>query len=139
MAPPSPRPSWTPEMDATLLRMWPHARYLDMAKELNITIWYIKRHAKRLGLLEAPREDRTMPTFQEWHAIASETAQEFGLRPSTILGPAQTSRVCTVRWEAWRRLKASNPRFSLAGIGRTTGFDHTSVRYGLMRLAEGGR
>ncbi len=136
MSIPSPRPVWTPDMDATLLRMWPNRSYPAIAQTLGMTVWYMLKRAKRLGLPKRTRRGQVTPTFAEWVAIASEMAQEAGIRRCDLLGPNHSKAVFPVRWRAWRAMKDRNPRYSVAGIGRVSGFDATSVRYGLMRLAE---
>lgn len=78
---------------------------------------------------------RTHPPASAWMRIATEEAIRSGLRPADVLGGTHRRPVAYARWRAWRALKEAYPKASLLGIGTVSGFDHTGVRYGLMRLA----
>jgi len=77
------------------------------------------------------------PPQAAWLRIAAEEAQRSGLRLAGVLGGSKQRPYVYARWRAWQRLQDEFPRASLAGMGRTTGFDHSSVRWGLMRVSGG--
>lgn len=102
------------------------------------------------------RRLRFEPSFEEWHRAALDEARKAKVPLRLVISgnklpavPVEYGRICeeqrraclerqkaiVARWKAWRRLK-DNPRYSLAGIGRATGWHHTSIMHGLDRLKE---
>lgn len=79
----------------------------------------------------------THPPESAWLRFASEEAIREGLRLADILGARKGRRVAYARWRAWQRLRDEYPRCSVLGIAKVSGFNHTGVRYGLIRLAGG--
>lgn len=70
-------------------------------------------------------------TPKRWEAIAREEAAKGGLDPVKLLAGRQSRPYVLARWRAWKRLVDAD--FSYASIGRASGFDHTSVRYGTLQ------
>jgi hypothetical protein len=62
-----------------------------------------------------------------WIRTVLAVAAEYGVEPGLVLAGERAGKPAGVRWEAWRRLVARN--FSYSSIGRTSGFDHTTVRH----------
>jgi hypothetical protein len=75
-----------------------------------------------------------IPSAKVWIRVASEEAVAAGLDPVRLMAGDKARPYVKARWRAWARLREENPRYSLIGIGRRTGHDHSSVRYGLLRL-----
>ena len=78
---------------------------------------------------------RTQPSKRTWIQIATQEAEREGVSPVAVMAGVRHGPITRARWRAWERLKRENPSYSLAGIGRVTGFHHTTVMFGLMRLA----
>lgn len=70
------------------------------------------------------------------HDIASRVAADYGLKLSDLIGPATHREVSRPRHVAMAEIYATG-LFSLPQIGRFFGGrDHSSVRYGVLRVAE---
>jgi hypothetical protein len=81
------------------------------------------------------RTFRLAPPLHVWISAATCAAQEAGIKPGAIIGGSMQKNVCMARWMAWKRLLDSNPRYSLAGLARVSGWHHTTIMYGMRRLA----
>lgn len=80
------------------------------------------------------REPKMEPPTEAWFDFASEEARKLNCRPADVLGPSKRRRHVVARWRAWHALKQAYPYCSVAGIARVTGYDHTTIRYGIRRL-----
>lgn len=59
-------------------------------------------------------------------------ARQHGVKPSDILSPQR--RYKHLRWQLWAQFYTPvTGAYTLGQLGRMTGFDHTSVRYGIFR------
>jgi len=74
------------------------------------------------------------PTKRVWVNVAKEVASETGVCAEAILQGNRNRKVVVARWEAWRRVLDSNPRYSVLGLARIAGFDHTAVLHGIKKL-----
>ncbi len=75
------------------------------------------------------------PSQSHWQRVATQEAEAAGLDPVKLLAGVKTRGYPQARWRAWARLKAEDHRYSLIGIGRVSGFDHSSVHHGLNRIS----
>jgi hypothetical protein len=67
-----------------------------------------------------------------FRAALEQMAREHKCRPSDILSSQR--RYKHLRWELWWRFyQPGNGPYSLTRLAKMTGFDHTSVRYGILR------
>lgn len=78
---------------------------------------------------------RLAPPNRVWIAAARQAAREAGVRPSLVLGDCRSRNACRARWVAWKRILDGNPRYSIAGLARVAGWDHSSILYAMRRLA----
>jgi hypothetical protein len=67
-----------------------------------------------------------------WIREATQEAVEAGLKPGLLLAGRRGGGYHQARWRVWHRL--SEAGYSYASIARACGADHTSVRYGHLRL-----
>jgi hypothetical protein len=74
------------------------------------------------------------PTADEWLAIATKQAIAANVKPSKLLAGCRTKKACVARWKAWKEILASNDNYSIAGVARVAGYDHSSVIHGVRRL-----
>jgi hypothetical protein len=77
--------------------------------------------------------NRTQPSARRWQVVATQEAVAAGLDPVKLMAGVITRGYPQARWRAWARLRAENPRYSLIGIGRVSGYHWASVIYGLRR------
>lgn len=129
-------PIWTPAMDDFLTRNFDKLPMRTLADSLLARFKTIRSRAFQLGLIRRQSPAwKYEPTAEQWIAAASHRAREAELKPSAVIGPTLHRAASLARWRAWNDLRQANPSLSMAGIGRVSGFHHTSVRYGLLRLA----
>lgn len=67
-------------------------------------------------------------TPEIWVMAATVEAQRSNVMLSHLLGGVQTPSITPARWRAWRGLVCEG--YSYYSIGQSSGFDHTSIRYG---------
>ena len=79
--------------------------------------------------------DKKAPSLAVWLAAATQAAQESGVSPSLVIGPSRKCQATWARWNAWKRILDANPAYSIAGLARTCGWDHTAILYALKRLS----
>ncbi len=79
------------------------------------------------------------PSKSAWLKAVEMASYDAWILPEWILDGRRHKRVVRARWAAWRYLRDMNPNYSVAGMARTTGYDHTTILWGLKRLAEGER
>ena len=105
----------------------------------------------RADLLRATLERRTAPRpakhrpavktrqtprlCDPWHPIAEQVAQRHGIAVRDMLSGWREPRLVQARHEFWWRLHRRG--VALAEIGRRCGgYDHTSVRHGVLKMEE---
>lgn len=131
------RTIWTKEMDDYLLSLWERHPIDEIGRKMSLSRRSLWTRARQLGLnRDGFAARRNQPTDQEWIAAATYRANEGGLKPHLVIAGVCRRQHAIARWKAWQDLMHGNPAYTLAGVGRATGFDHTSIRYGLGRLRE---
>ena len=98
----------------------------------------LPKHKKRYGVqnepvLRAPRDLRR-PSKQEWIDAAKCEAARSCVDLVPLLAGSRNKPFVAVRRRAWNALHVRG--YSYKQIGIVSGFDHTSVRDGLLRLRE---
>lgn len=83
-----------------------------------------------------PRNDsvKYTPSREEWTAMASQAGREWLVVASGILSGSQQPRMAKARAWAWKLILDQNPHYSIAGVARVSGFDHTTILTALRRL-----
>jgi hypothetical protein len=71
------------------------------------------------------RVARSTPSSAQWLAAVVEEAARVHVRPGAVLSGERTLRPLVARSRAWMRLLAEG--YTLSGIGRTSGFHHTTI------------
>lgn len=69
---------------------------------------------------------------KRWLRTASQAAREAGLNSGLLLSGLRHPAYIEVRWRVWHDLVEAG--YSYSSIGRASGYDHTSVRYGHRRI-----
>ena len=75
------------------------------------------------------------PSKRTWVRIVTEEAKAAGVDPVAVMAGSVRPGFAPVRWRAWRRLVDAPQGYSLAGIGKVSGFHWSAVMYGVHRLA----
>lgn len=104
------------------------AKAIDMDVS-QVGVWARYHKIKPLSFKEA-----NTPSWGEWLGIASQVAQEAGLPVRAITGKSRRKVAVVARWMAYKRLLEEYPEYSIAGLARTAGRDHTGILYGLAQL-----
>jgi hypothetical protein len=96
----------------------------------------------KAAIMRAPRrpakhrEKSYEPDLQLWITAATQEARNAKLRPCDVIGGVRTRQHVRARWRAWRTIITDNPNVSVAGLGRVSGFDHTSILHSFARMKE---
>lgn len=125
---------WSPELDQRLRDMWPFYGPDTISKALHLSARRVRERAKKLNLPTIPYREMLSPSKDEWVQIASQKAREARIRPSDVLAGCRYPAAVRARWEAWDEVLGLNPHYSIAGVARVSGFDHTTILNGLSRL-----
>lgn len=73
------------------------------------------------------------PSQPYWFKMAFWAAWEGRVRFNEVVGHCRKKRASRARWRAWRAILDTG-HYSVLGVARTTGFDHTSILYAMKRL-----
>lgn len=89
------------------------------------------------ALLSIPQKselrDKPRPSLSRYHAYAQREALAAGLPLADVMGRSQKRAAAVARWRVWRALR--NEGASYPGIAASSGFDHSTILYGIRRLA----
>ena len=91
--------------------------------------------AHHLGVKFQRIREVNWPTPEIWIAAARAEAKEANVSVRAVLAGSRLKHHCVPRWRAWRRVLTDNPRFSVLGLARVSGWDHSSILHGLTRLS----
>lgn len=82
---------------------------------------------------KAELRDKPRPSLSRYHAYAQREALAAGLPLADVMGRSRSRASVVARWRVWRTLR--NEGASYPGIAACSGFDHSSILYGVRRLA----
>lgn len=125
---------WTKTEVRTLRELWPNHRPTDIGAIMGRSMKSVWAHAHRIGLTIATPRKRGQPPAEEWIRLATESAKEHGVHPDHVLSGKPSRRASWARWKAWQRILDSNPRYSIAGVGRVSGHCHSTIIKGLRQV-----
>lgn len=131
----APKHRWTPEQDSALRALNGQYTIKVIGRRLGLAEDIIFRRQKKLGLVARSTREILQPPDSLWVAVATEAAKRHRIKPSYLLAGARAHRVSRARHEAWATFVAQHPEYSIAGLARTSGFNHTSVLAGIKRVA----
>lgn len=120
----------------TAKNVWHRASYLTLASRAN------KARVVSTPKLRKPSKPRPSKTFKHpskevWITAATLEAQKRSLKPHEVMaGYPRTHAHVAARWAAWASLLETD-RYSIAGVGKTSGFNHASVIWAMRRLKSG--
>lgn len=80
----------------------------------------------RQGMCRECSKATTTPSRALWIQTAKEEAAKLNVSSVAVLGGAKGVEIVLARYRAWKRLLKDG--YTLSGIKRCTGFDHTSIR-----------
>jgi hypothetical protein len=121
-------------MDARLAELCRTHTRKKIAEELGLHVWRLDARLTALGLKVCPYAAVLAPKKEEWIAVAREKALAAKVRPSDVMAGARYKKAVHARWAAWKAMQDRYPQYSIAGIARTSGWDHTTVLHSLKRL-----
>lgn len=125
---------WSEELDARLVELWPRHTVVEMADILCISRERINLRGLKLGLAPIRRAVLFAPSKAEWIALATHAATEARVRPSDVMAGSKTSAAVKARWRAWKAALELNPRYTVAGVARTSGWDHSTILHSIKRM-----
>lgn len=125
---------WTPERDRELAYLGELHHLAGAARVMRLATQRVAARAKLLGLNILTQEQAATPTKGEWIYAATLEAIASCVAPVHILRGSRRRDHVHARWRAWRRLLNENPAYSVKGLSRVCGHDHTSILNGLWRL-----
>lgn len=127
---------WTIEMDGQLEILLADHCIVECARIMALPPSRVYDRASLLGLKPVPESDKNTPSPAEWRSIAIAKASEAKVSPKHVLGRMRGRAVVRARWKAWRTLLDADPNYSIAGLMRVTGWDRSTIAFGLKRLKE---
>jgi len=127
---------WTPEQDRIILALWGKFSLAEIGRQTGMGRSRTATRCKALGLTAPPFQDVLTPPYGEWLARATQAAQEGGTTVGAVMAGSQAKAAKLARWKAWKAVLDADPRYSIAGLARTTGFDHTSILYAVKKMAQ---
>ena len=76
------------------------------------------------------------PSKERWVKAVLANSEAMGVDPMTVLARSRGKMPTAVRWAAWAELEAEG-KYSVSGIAKTSGYDHTSVIWALRNVGRG--
>lgn len=73
------------------------------------------------------RPQRPVPTRFIWITAARKAALEADIAPHLVIGADTGRKAVQARWSAWEAMYGDGSRYSINGIAKVTGFDHTTI------------
>lgn len=84
--------------------------------------------------------DRPAPMTAVLRHLVEQTARRYKLSATALLAGDRTHPYVWARWEVWHRAHQINPAiYSYWGLGQRFGYDHTTVRHGILQYRAGNR
>lgn len=128
--------NWTPFWDNQLRELAPKMTSNEAADLLGIHRDTLVCRARLIGRPFPKIKTLSHPTPDEWIQAATTEAAQAGVRVGDVLAGDRRRGPCVARWRAWKRVLDSNPRYSVIGLARTSGFDHSTLISALRRLSK---
>lgn len=125
---------WTPYWDAKLREIAPMMTAQEASDLLGVHRDTLVTRARRIGRPFPKVKTLNQPTSDEWIQAASVEAAQAGVRVGDVLAGDRRPGPCVARWRAWKRVLDSNPRYSIIGVARISGFDHSTIIVSQRRL-----
>lgn len=119
---------WTPEDDQILREHQGRITAVKIGKLLGRSAISVRVRAHLIGIT---KRRSAKPPVDRYKQIVLEACKERRLNPVKVFAGDRHQRYSKVRWMAWSTLRDES--YSLLAIGDLTGFDHTSVRYGIQQ------
>lgn len=130
----SSRPTvWTEEMDSRLRDIWFTRSTEKCAEVMGLTVERLLTRAAKLGLPRRGTKQYRDYSRRVWVAAATRAAMGSGVDVDEVLTGVKRPEVVQVRWRAWDEI-ARTGACSLGQLALASGFDHSSITYGLARL-----
>jgi hypothetical protein len=123
--------SWSAEEDAYLRENYSHISTRQIAADLHRTENAVRNRSSKTNL-SFPRAP--LVRGAKYEAFVHELCAGTKLSPVKVLAGVRWRPLVRIRWRAWQRLRDEGHSFPQ--IAEVSGFDHSSVIYGLARLEQ---
>lgn len=128
---------WTPQLDDELREHCTQTYVKEVGRRMEISHEEVRQRVKLLGIKPLTVAESQAPTQGEWIGTVSRLAAEARLHPSLILAGSKGRCHSLVRAKAWRAILDENPHYTVAGVAKISGHDHTTLLSALKKLAAG--
>lgn len=108
----------------------------QIARQMFLSPCRVTTQLRKMGLPMVKQGKLLEPSKAIWIEAASKHAVAAKVAPREVLAGSKSWPHVHARWKAWREILETHPKLSLAGMGRVSGFDHTTIANGLDRLAQ---
>lgn len=105
------------------------------ARIMGVNVMTAYGRANRRGFNALNCATAVSPTDGEWIGAVKTEADLAGVDYRKVLAGARLPQIVFARWRAFQRILDEFPNYSIAGLARTSGFHHSSILYGVSRLA----
>lgn len=126
--------NWTPAMDDRLRGLCNETHLTDIAVRMGVRVDSLRNRVALLGLTPLSYAVSVTPTRGEWVGAVNRIATEAGISPVGVLAGQSHRGACVVRWRAWAALLDEYPQYTVAGVARASGHDHTSALHALEKM-----
>lgn len=126
---------WTPFWEDQVREMSQTKTIGEAAAHLGILTSTLWDKGLSLGITFVPPKKAMQPEADVWIAAATKQANYLKVPLNQVLGYNPSRKASRARWKAWKAVLDSDPRYSIAGLARVSGFNHSSLMYGLSRLS----
>lgn len=125
---------WTPVLDDVLRDLCSQTYVKEVGRRMEISHEEVRQRVKLLGIKPLTVAESQAPTQGEWIGTVSRLAAEARLHPSLILAGSKGKCHSMVRAKAWRAILDENPHYTVAGVARISGHDHSTLCVALKKL-----
>lgn len=123
-----------PCLGERVLQLWPHHSQREISKLTGITTHCVSIFGKRNGLQTISIGKLLEPSKDEWIDAAKIEAAKAMVPLAHVLGGKTYREAVRARWAAWKAVLDANPNYSIAGVGRISGYGHDTILHSLKRM-----
>lgn len=117
-----------------MIRLWGIYPATKIGRIMGLSPARVAGKAKRLELPDRPHRMLYEPRRADWIRVVSAHAKAQQLAPREVMAGRKFRPAVIARWRAFQQMLDEFPNMSMAGLGRVSGFDHTSILHGLRRI-----
>lgn len=126
---------WTPFWEDQIREFAKTKTSGEIAAILGVKTVALWPKAQEMGITFVSPKNAMTPEDTVWISAATVQASFARVPLREVLGYNPTRKASLARWNAFKAVLDSDDRYSVAGLSRISGFDRTSILYGLTRLS----